>query len=203
MVRVKICGITHLKDAKAAADFGADAIGFVFAESPRRISIQKAEAIGKAVGPWISLVGVFVNESAERILRIAGECRLSVIQLHGDESPGFIRKLPGLRIIKTLHVDGRIDCGLISKYRADAILLDTKSGRSYGGTGKPFDWKILKSKKFTNPLIISGGLTPGNVREAIKIFSPYGVDVSSGVEISPGRKDLNKMKEFIQNAKKI
>ena len=203
MVRVKICGITNLKDAEAAASLGADAIGFVFAKSPRRVSVKKAKAIAEALGGRVLLVGVFVNESAKKILRIAGECGLSAVQLHGGESPGFVRKLSGRRVIKTFHVGERFDRGRILKYRTDAILLDAKSGRSYGGTGKPFDWGVLGPKKFKTPLIISGGLTPGNVGKAVKVFSPYGVDVSSGVEASPGRKDLRKMKEFIRNAKKV
>lgn len=204
MVRVKICGVTTVADAQAASDLGADAIGVVFAKSPRRVSLRTAEKISRAVGPWISVVGVFVDESAENILRAARECGLCAIQLHGRERAADIKRLAGFRVIKAFHVDRNFSPGNLKDYReADAFLFDTKIGDKIGGTGLVFDWKVLKSLSTENRVIISGGLHPQNVAEAVRFFKPYGVDVSSGVEKSPGKKNLRRVREFIRNAKKV
>jgi phosphoribosylanthranilate isomerase len=201
MVRVKICGITSVENAETALECGADAIGLVFAKSPRRVSVRQARKITAAVGPWMTTVGVFVNEKLGRVLRIAKACRLSAIQLHGDEPPSYIKRLGGHRVIKAVRVARSSDLEGAPDWGADALLFDTKVEGSFGGTGKSFDWKILKSRKIRKPFIVSGGLNPKNVREAVRVLSPYGVDVSSGVEKAPGKKDPALVREFIRNAK--
>lgn len=203
MTRVKICGITNLWDASNAVECGADAIGFIFAKSPRRVSVKTAGKISRTVGPWVATVGVFVNEKTENIRRIASECRLSAVQLHGDEPASFVRRLSGCKIIKTFRVSEKADLRNVMAYQVDAYLFDTKVSDIYGGSGKIFDWRILKSAAVRRPVILSGGLNPQNVKSAVKMLKPYGVDVSSGVEKSLGKKDLKLMKKFIQNAKNI
>jgi phosphoribosylanthranilate isomerase len=198
---VKICGITNLRDAEGAARAGADALGFVFAKSPRRVSVVQARRIIRALGPWIAAVGVFVNEDPENIRRTVDSCGLTAVQLHGDESPEVLKRLSGVKVIKAFRLMHPEDFRAVSGFEADAFLLDAKVQGVYGGTGKSFDWRMLKGKRFSKPLIISGGLSPGNVRHAVCMLSPYGVDVSSGVERSPGKKSLGLVKEFIQNAK--
>ncbi len=201
MTYVKICGITNLKDAEDALRFGADAIGFVFAKSPRQVPLHEAKKISRAVGPWITTVGVFVNERVQNILRIASECRLSAVQLHGDETAIALYGLRPYRVIKAFRILEKADLKNTRGYEADAYLFDTKAPDVYGGTGRSFDWALLKSDRVPRPFIISGGLKPENVRTAVQMLSPYGVDVSSGVEKSSGRKDARLMKRFIQNAK--
>jgi len=201
VTRVKICGITNRRDAEDALCFGADAIGFVFASSPRQISVNDAKKISRAVGPWITTVGVFVNESAQNILRVVSECRLGAIQLHGDEPASMVRRLKGHRIIKAFRIFRKSDLKKVADYDADAYLFDTKVSGVYGGSGKSFKWYLLKSTKISKPYIISGGLNPGNVSAVVRMLSPYGVDVSSGVEKKPGKKDPRLLKRFIQNAK--
>lgn len=202
MVKVKICGITNLKDARHALDCGADALGFVFAESPRKVSVEQASAVIRALGPWIVTVGVFVNQNAVTIKRIAKICGLNAVQLHGDERPGLIKKLRPLKVIKAFRVSSRSDLPTWKAYPADAFLLDTKIEGLFGGSGKSFDWKIAADLKTDRPIILSGGLDPQNVRQAVGVTRPYAVDVSSGVERYPGKKDPAKVKRFILNAKK-
>ena len=201
MVKVKVCGITNLKDAQAALEAGADALGFVFAASPRKVTTAQASKIVKALGPWVATVGVFVNETPESMIRTASECGLSCIQLHGDENPLLTKKLSSFKVIKVFRVDERFKQSVMDRYDADAFLLDTKTKDLFGGSGKTFDWKLLDPKKIRRPFILSGGLHPKNVRRAVRALKPYGVDVSSGVERFPGKKDQKLMKEFIQNAK--
>ncbi len=202
MVRVKICGITNLEDAQAATSFGADALGFIFAPSPRRISPKEAKEIIKKLGPWVTAVGVFVNESAHIVHRVASECGLGAVQLHGDENVSTLRALSSRTVIKTLHVDENFDWKKIKNSPAHAFLFDTRLAGRWGGTGARFDWELLKARSLDKPFIVSGGLNPGNVISAIRELSPYGVDVASGVESSPGKKDKKLLKRFIQNAKK-
>ena len=206
MVRVKICGITNLSDAEHALRYGADALGFVFAESPRRIAPQKAAKIIRKIGPRVAPVGVFVNEKPENVLKIAWECQLSTVQLHGDESLATIkdiRKAGALKVIKSFRIANAADLARIESFEADAYLFDTKADGRFGGTGKSFDWTLLKNAKFRRPVILSGGLKPGNIEEAVRAVCPYGVDVSSGVEKSPGKKDPKLVKEFIERAKSV
>ena len=202
MTRVKICGITNLADAEHALSCGADALGFVFAKSPRQIRPDHVQKIIRAMGPWAAAIGVFVNENAQKVRRIASECGLSAVQLHGDEDEGYLKSLGSLRIIKAFRVGDDFDPKGLKKNSADAYLFDAKVKSSRGGTGCRFDWNILGRRSLGKPFIISGGLNPRNVREAVCFFKPYGVDVSSGVESAPGKKDPKLVKEFIINAKK-
>lgn len=201
MTRVKICGITTVSDAIRVVDAGADAIGLVFAKSPRRVSLSMAKKISLAVGPWISVVGVFVDEAPSQVLRIIRECRLSAVQLHGSESLADIKKMAGTKMIKAVHVNDAFRSASLKKYPVDAFLFDNREGAVLGGTGKTFDWKILKKDLPDTRIIISGGLRPDTVATAVKLFHPYGVDVSSGVELRPGVKNIQLVKEFVRNAK--
>jgi len=204
LVRVKVCGITNLKDAEAACRLGADALGFVFAKSPRRIDVSRARAISLRMPPYISLVGVFVDEDIKKLLKIAEKCRLDCIQLHGSESINYCKQLKKYyKIVKTVRVEGKKSFNGLSGYDVDAFLLDTYRPGKAGGTGERFDWNLaLPASRLGKPVILSGGLKPGNVSEAVRKVRPYAVDVSSGIESSPGRKNIKLMKEFIQKAKK-
>jgi phosphoribosylanthranilate isomerase len=205
VTRVKICGITNLKDALWAADAGADALGFVFAKSPRRAVPSQVRKIVKAVGPWITTVGVFVNEDIKRVRQIAAECGLDAVQLHGDESPDYVRQLKSssCKIIKAFRLAGKADLKKVSKYAplVDAFLFDAKVAGKWGGSGQRFDWDILKSFKSSRPFIVAGGLSPEDAGEVVRRLSPYGVEASSSVERAPGKKDPKKVKEFIRRAK--
>ncbi len=200
MVRVKICGITNSKDAAAAIGFGADAVGFVFAESPRRVGAAKAKEICAEIGPFVTKVGVFVNFPAERILAIARDCRLDAIQLHGDESPEFCKRLAPHRLIKTFRIGELFSSAEPNKYPVDAYLFETDS-KLRGGSGRSWDWNKLSLKKYKKPCIVTGGLNPSNVKRAIEALKPYAVDVSSGIEERPGFKNHALMEKFIKNAK--
>ena len=203
MLRVKICGITNLADAVFAADNGADVLGFIFAKSPRRVEEKTAAKIARALGERVATVGVFVDESPERMLRIAGDCGLTMLQLHGRETNAVVRRMQksGFQVLKAFRMGE--DAGLpeLSENPADAFLLDTSSGGRFGGTGKTFDWELLKKKTFHRPWFVSGGLDAQNVKKLLSMVRPYGVDVSSGVESAPGKKNHQLVKEFIQHAK--
>ncbi|OHB86945.1 MAG: hypothetical protein A3C38_01340 [Planctomycetes bacterium RIFCSPHIGHO2_02_FULL_50_42] len=206
MVRVKICGITNLRDAKYAIEYGADALGFVFAPSVRRITPEKARRIVRSLGPFVNCVGVFVDEDL-RVIRETGRyCGLDTVQLHGDEPPEDVEALKrDYRVVKALRMRGRGELNLLSCYRASAFLLDTYEKGRMGGTGRaiPSMWKVARiaGERGSVPIILAGGLNPGNVREAVEAANPFAVDVSSGVECSPGKKDERLIKEFIRAAK--
>ncbi len=204
IVKVKICGITNLRDARAAVAAGADLLGFVFyKKSPRYISPSKARRLISRLPRTVCKVGVFVNEDKERLKAIAAACNLDMVQLHGTETPAYVKALKGYCVIKAVRVRGCQSLEGLDRYRADFFLLDTFRKGRFGGTGKRFAWKVLAfPAKKKAKLIVSGGLTPENVNELLRIFQPYGVDVSSGVEKAPGKKDHGKLKEFIQNVKK-
>jgi phosphoribosylanthranilate isomerase len=198
MTRIKICGITNLEDALLAVDLGADALGFVFyKESKRYIKPEEAYRIISKLPPFVSTIGVFVNQELDEIKEIKEKAGFDTIQLHGDESPDFCKKL-GERLIKAIRVKDSINLEEIESYPAQAILLDTYSTKSYGGTGESFRWEILKDLNTSKRIILSGGLTPENAARAIRIANPYAVDVSSGVEEYPGKKDPEKLKKFIE-----
>lgn len=202
-VRVKICGIRTLEEARAALDLGADAIGLNFWESsPRYIEPAAAGEIIEALPPFFSCIGVFVNEAPEKILEIADLACLDGVQLHGDESPDYCRELRRLRMIKALRVDDSFDLNLATQFPVSAILLDTHISGTYGGTGERFDWGVAARAAKLIPVILAGGLNHKNVREAIETVRPFGVDVCSGVEAEPGRKDLDKMRLFMQEVTK-
>jgi len=203
-VLVKICGITSVKDAVAAAEAGADAVGFVFAKSPRRIAPADARRIAASLPRDVEKIGVFVNEKLSVIRKVARQCRLSAVQLHGDESPRDVRALKGLHVLKAFRIDENFDPDVLKRYRsAKAFLFDTKVPGAYGGTGKTFDWKILIRAAVEKPVILSGGLNAKNVARAVKMVRPFAVDVSSGVERGPGKKNIRLVREFIRNAKKV
>jgi phosphoribosylanthranilate isomerase len=203
MVRVKICGITNVADAQDAVCEGADALGFVFSKSPRRVDVQTVKKIVSATGPFVAMVGVFVNEPVEKMLRIADGCALSAIQLHGDERETTIRQIQkyGFRVIKALRVGAGNELKKINNLPADAFLFDTSYHGKFGGTGRTFDWACLNELKIRVPWIVSGGLNPINVRKLLSFLKPYGVDVSSGVENTPGKKNEKLVKEFIRRVK--
>ena len=206
MVRIKVCGITRPEDAVAAAQAGADAIGLVFAKSPRLVTMRQARGIVEVLPPYVSAVGVFVNARAATIARIAANVGLSEVQLHGDETPAFVTKLGALRVTKALRVRDRAFLEQIAAYRAagvSAFLLDAFSAKVRGGSGKRFDWDLVvgarKAGALDNvpPLVLAGGLTPENVKAGIRQIRPWGVDVSGGVESQPGIKSAEKIAKFV------
>jgi phosphoribosylanthranilate isomerase len=201
MIKVKICGITRLEDALAAADAGADALGFVFhPKSPRHVFPEQAASIIRHLPPFVQTVGLFVNESLETVNRTAGLCGLDVVQLHGEESPEFCDAVTR-RVIKAFRVKDITCLEPMNAYGAAAFLLDAWSPSAHGGTGRTFNWEVAACAARVSRIILAGGLTPDNVAEAIRQVGPYGVDVSSGVEASPGKKDSRKIADFICNAK--
>ncbi len=201
-MRVKICGITNKEDAQAAVSLGADALGFVFAKSPRQVTKEQARDVIHGLPPFVSPVGVFVDKSADTIKEICGFCGIWTVQLHGNEPPALLHDLPGYKIIKAFRVKEEDDIKPLAQYRPHAFLLDSYVKGVMGGTGVPFKWEIAAQAHKYGAIILSGGLTPENVSEAIRVVRPYAVDVSSGVESSPGRKDRATMKQFIYQAKK-
>jgi len=200
-MRVKICGITNNEDALAAVESGADALGFVFAKSPRQVTKEQARYIIKGLPPFVSPVGVFVDEKADMIEEICGFCGIQTIQLHGNESPLYVNDLTGYKIIKAFRIKNEDDLKPLANYKSHTFLLDSYVKGAMGGTGVTFNWEIARQAHKYGTIILSGGLTPENVREAIRIVKPYAVDVSSGVESSPGKKDMLLMKHFIISAK--
>ena len=200
MVLVKICGVTNLADAQAAVKAGAGALGFNFyARSPRYITPGAARLIVSALPPSVLTVGVFVNEAEpERVARTAAEAGVAAVQLHGDESPAYCAALAGRVVIKALRVGARFAPEQASAYRTHAILLDAYSPREFGGTGEVFDWALARrTRALVSRLFLAGGLTPENVGAAIAAVRPFAVDVCSGVEAAPGRKDLSRLREFV------
>jgi len=201
MVKIKICGITNLGDALSCVKAGCDALGFVFYRKSRRyISPIKAKLIAEELPRGIIKIGIFVNAREKTIKRIAKVCRLDMLQFHGDESPEFCLRFKGYKVIKAFRIKDKVDLGRISRYRVSAYLFDTFSGSKMGGTGRRFDWGLLSGVK--GSIFLSGGLTKENVRMAIKLISPSWVDVSSSVEVSPGKKDFRKVKQFISQVRK-
>jgi len=203
LVRVKICGITNLKDARAAIDFGADALGFVFAKSPRRIKPNDAARIIRELPPFVNFVGVFVNEPVKRVEKIAKQCKIDTLQFHGDESPEYCSHFRKTRkIIKAFGIKDKSSLKILSGYDVDGYLMDVFSPHLRGGVGKTFDWGLAReARKTAGPIILSGGLGIKNIKSAVKIVKPHAVDVSSGVESSPGKKNLKAMHEFIKAVK--
>jgi phosphoribosylanthranilate isomerase len=205
MVKVKICGITNLEDAKASINAGCDALGFVFyKKSPRYIDWEKARDIISALPKNTIKVGIFVDSGEQAIKRIAKLCKLDILQFHGKESPEFCSKFRGYKIIKAFRVQDKIDFARVLKYKTFAYLFDTFVKNKAGGTGKKFNWKLLATlSHIKRPVFLSGGLSARNVKEAVKVLNPRWVDVSSSVEASPGKKDHRKVKRFIKIAKNI
>jgi phosphoribosylanthranilate isomerase len=203
MTLVKICGITNAGDALVAADAGADAVGIIFAESPRRVDVEEARRISIAVPENVIRVGVFVDEDPAEVLMISREVGLDLAQLHGDEPPETVTALreAGVKVMKALRVESAATLEAIDEFEADLFLLDAYSTRARGGTGERFDWGVAKSLRGRDNIVVSGGLGPENVHEAVEFFEPFGVDASSSLEDGPGRKNGELVRRFVLAAK--
>jgi len=195
--RVKICGITSAEDAAAAVDAGADAVGVVLAPSPRRVTLDQAADVLSAVPPLVSRIGVFVDPSLEELAEAVARLRLDYVQLCGDEPPELCEQAPA-PVVKVIHIGTTFDVQSAEPYRGlvAALLFDTHVTGIRGGTGKVFTWQDLHELPAWAPLFLAGGLDPRNVGEAIRALRPYAVDVSSGVESSPGHKDHGRVQAF-------
>lgn len=202
-VKVKICGITNIADARAAADAKADMIGFMFYEgSKRHITVETAELISRQLRPDLLRVGVFVNPTEELVATAIQRCGLGLLQFHGQETPGFCRQF-GVMSMKAFRIQDASSLESIPEYDTDAYLLDSYVPGQAGGTGEKFNWALAaEAARFGRPIFLAGGLTPQNVAQAIQSAAPFAVDVSSGVEITPGNKDHKKIREFIDAAKR-
>lgn len=205
-LKVKICGITSLADALVAIDAGADALGFVFWEkSPRYIDPADAAHITSELAPFVKTVGVFVNEAPDIIRDTIEAAGIDCVQLHGDETPEDaeeVARVTGAPVIKAIRVGGPGSLKALESYKVSALLLDTYRKGTPGGTGETFDWTLAIEAKAAGRIILSGGLTPHNVAKAVATVRPYAVDVSSGVESAPGKKDADKVRMFIEEARK-
>lgn len=204
-MKVKICGITNTEDALKAIELGVDGLGFIFAKSPRRIEPEKAAEIIRSFPPFVKSAGVFVNEEPSKIRQIVDLCGLDIIQFHGDEPPEVLAEFAP-RAIKAFRLKDESSLEPIKSYQGKvrAILLDTYSDNKFGGTGKSFDWGLaIKAKALGIPLILSGGLSPDNIQEAIRAVKPYAVDINSGVEKGPGKKDHGLMTQLMENIRRV
>lgn len=203
MVFVKVCGIISPEGARVAAESGADAIGLLFAESPRRISVGRAREISTALHPGVAKVGVFVDAPAHEVLRTADEAGLDYAQLHGDETPQTVAEIRegGVRVIKALRVRDESSLAGMRDYPADLYLLDSWNKEARGGTGERFEWSLAEEVRRYDNILISGGITPENVGGALEFFEPYGVDASSSLERAPGEKDDERVRRFVSAAK--
>src|SRR5271165_4821460 len=207
--RVKICGVTNLADAQLAVDMGAWALGMIFYEgSPRQCSLEQARRIAAALRRRVELCGVYVNAPLQELERDCEELGLSIIQLHGEEGPSFCaeaRRRTGARVIKAAQVSGPGDVRDLERFHVDFHLLDARASTPEraglrGGTGETFDWTLLAQRRSKVPLILSGGLAPENVAEAIAVARPYAVDTASGTEAAPGLKDPARLRAFFDAA---
>ena len=196
--KVKICGITSVPEALAAAGAGADMIGLMFYDgSPRRVTLAQAAEIARALPPFVLRVGVFVNPAADLVTRAIGDCGLNLLQFHGDEDSDFCTQF-GVMSVKALRVQNEDSLKTLANYHTDAFLLDAYSDARMGGTGEKFNWVLAgEAQKFGKPIFLAGGLTPENVADAVRQVRPFAVDVSSGVEAAPGKKDAAKVRAFI------
>jgi phosphoribosylanthranilate isomerase len=200
MVRIKICGITNQEDALLAAELGAHALGFIFAaQSPRKVAPEAAREIIQQLPPFVVTVGVFVNEEAATVRDLAARAGLDWVQLHGAETPEYCRSL-GRRVMKAFRIRDEKSFENLQDYRGavQAFLLDTYKKGQAGGTGEAFDWELARKAKGYGPIVLAGGLTPANVAQAIKVAQPQAVDVASGVEAAPGKKDPEKLRAFFR-----
>jgi len=195
MTKIKICGITNLEDALLAVELGAEALGFIFSESSRKISIEKARSIISHLPPFIIKVGVFVNEPMDLVKKIDKELRLDLLQFHGDEPTDYVRSFDG-KGIKAFRVAELRDLELIARSGFGFFILDSKI------KGQPFDWEIAIRAKRYGKFLLGGGLKSDNVERVLEKVSPFGLDVCSGIELFPGKKDPEKLREFIWRIKK-
>ncbi|MBS0152567.1 MAG: phosphoribosylanthranilate isomerase [Nitrospira sp.] len=207
MVKIKICGITNVEDAKVAVAAGADALGFVlYRKSPRFVEAAMVRRIVAGLPPFVLPVGVFVNEEPSLVRSILDDCGLALAQLHGDEPASYCQDL-GRPVLKALRLKNRGTFLALAEFQGRAnvrgVLIDAFSNQAYGGTGQTVDWTLAQEAARSTPVVLAGGLTPANVAEAIARVRPYGVDVSSGVELSPGKKDHDKVRTFIEAARLV
>jgi phosphoribosylanthranilate isomerase len=202
VTRVKICGLTNLEDAHRAVELGAWALGMIFwPKSPRACPIDQAEAIGAQLHRRVELAGVFVNATLDEVATTADVCRFTLLQLHGDEGPAYCQEAArrtGCRVIKAARVHDAAQVQALRAYRTGFHLLDAHSPKAPGGTGESFDWELARLHPQDPPVILSGGLTPDNVAEAIAVAEPFAVDTASGTEAKPGRKDPAKLTAFFR-----
>lgn len=200
-MRIKLCGITSLDDARRCVDAGVDALGFIFVPgTPRHVTAETAARIIEALPPFVTPVGVFWDHPAGQVKAIAEECRLGALQFHGDEAPEDLleHRLP---VIKTLKVASAADLARMPEYRVAAFLLDSPTRWSEGSARPPIPWDVAADAARRHPVLLSAGLTPDNVALAVRRVRPYGVDVNSGVEARPGRKDPAKVRRFVAEAR--
>lgn len=204
MAKVKICGNTNLEDAKLAAKLGADYLGFIFSESKRKISVETAKSIMAGMPEFKNFVGVFVNVPKPEVEQIAAALGLKILQFHGDETALYCNHFQekGYQVIKTFRIKDAMSLKRLDDYNVTAFLFDTFSKEQAGGTGKTFDWGLIEDKPFVHEkLFLAGGLNTGNLAEAVRRIQPYAVDVASGVEKEPGKKDPELLAQFISIAK--
>lgn len=206
-VKVKICGITNLRDAEAAIEMGADLLGLNFyPESPRYISPDKACKLVSKLPTFVDIVGVFVNSDAKEVKQIAEDCRLNWAQFHGDETPGFCAALgqDDFKTMKAIRVKDATDIEYAHNFSTDALLLDAYHPNQYGGTGKSFNWQKASSMMghLYTKVFLAGGITPENAAEAVTL-GLYGIDVCSGIESQPGKKDHKKMRKLFENIRNV
>lgn len=200
MVRVKICGMTNREDAHIAASLGVQALGFIFAPSPRQITPERAKRVIETLPPFVTTVGVFVNESLSVVKDVRAYCGFDLVQFHGDESPQMCASLMPI-VIKAFQLKDASSLSALERYvgKVRAFLFDSYSKKVRGGTGQSFDWNLaLEGKRHGVPVILSGGLDPDNVNDAIKATAPFAVDVGTGVEERPGKKDAKRMRRFMK-----
>jgi phosphoribosylanthranilate isomerase len=205
-MKIKVCGITNYDDAAMVLDHGADALGFnFFSRSPRCVTPAEARSIISRLPVFAVAVGLFVNvEDPRQVIATATAAGIQVVQLHGDESPEYCGELKAWPLIKALRIDNQGIRENLNEYQhVRSFLLDVRDDVLFGGTGRSFDWKLARDLKSSRPVILAGGLGPENVREAVRVARPYGVDVCSGVEIAPGRKDPEKMRAFMNEVRNV
>lgn len=206
MTKIKICGLKRIDDVQYVNKYLPDYIGFVFAESKRKVTMEQAAELREGLDSRIKAVGVFVNESLDKVVEIADKCRLDAIQLHGDEDGQYVEKLKSsiksVEIWKAIRVKDESSLLLLNEYKVDAFVLDAFVEGTYGGVGKVFDWKLAKLAKEYGRIIVAGGLSVDNVSDAVELVMPYGVDVSSNVE-TDGVKDELKIHGFIEKVRKV
>ena len=202
MVKVKICGLRRKEDIEYANELKPDYVGFVFAKSKRQIEVEQALYLISFLDKEIKTVGVFVNEPVENALKIAQTLNLDVLQFHGDETQDYIDNFKNFTVWKAIRIKDKEDLEKTKQFKVNSFVFDTLTKNEYGGTGKTFNWKVLKGMELNVPIILAGGLNENNVEEAIKIVDPYAVDVSSGVE-TEGYKDFKKLKSFIEKVRGI
>lgn len=204
MPKVKICGNTNSEDAGLAVDLGADYLGLIFAESKRRVSVNQARSVIQSLDHFKNFVGVFSNQPKEEVERIVSDLGIRILQFHGEETALYCQYFTsrGFEVIKTFRIKDKMSLKRIDEYDVSAFLFDTYSHEEKGGTGVPFDWELIEDRPFVHEkLFLAGGLNVTNLRKAIQKVRPFAVDVASGVEKSPGKKDSKLLEEFIRIAK--